>query len=81
MHCAHCGRPASTLVWLNGMGYHPECTHGPDYKEPTYQLNPVAQLGSTFVPAVRWVSEDEVRRIVREELARAGLKDGGAVAA
>ena len=81
MYCAHCGRPASTLVWINGVGYHPECTHGPGYQQPTYGPNLFPIHGGAFVPATRWISEEDVRRIVREELVRAGLKDGGAVAA
>jgi hypothetical protein len=62
MYCAHCGRPAATLVWIGGLGYHDECTRGPGYKAPTFQPLPCW-------PAT--LTEADVRRIVREEIAKA----------
>lgn len=53
--CQYCGRPiGGVATWLGGMPYHPECTHGPGY--PTHYQAPT-------------LSVDDVRRIVREELA------------
>ena len=40
MHCSYCGRPAATLVWIGGMGYHAECTRGPGWVQDTYQSLP-----------------------------------------
>jgi len=62
--CQHCGRPIGGVAkCLGGLPYHPECTHGPSY--PThYEM--------TRTPTTTWPStltEDDVRRIVREELA------------
>lgn len=66
MLCAYCGRPAATLVWVGGAGYHEECTRGPGFQAPTYQpLPPV--FGCAPLKAL---TEEDVRRIVREELER-----------
>jgi hypothetical protein len=66
MHCAHCGRPAMTLVWVGGMGYHAECTRGPGWVQDTYQ-SPPQPWG---FPPPQWpaLTEQRVRQIVREEL-------------
>jgi hypothetical protein len=70
MMCASCGRPASTPVWIGGMGYHEECTHGPGYLRPTYAPYAVpVQSGWTTTPSM--LTAEDVRKIVREELAAA----------
>jgi hypothetical protein len=61
--CGYCGRPCSVYVWLNGIPYHEECTHGPSYQPQTYQTY------GRFVE----LTEVQVRQIVREEIER--LKD------
>lgn len=68
MLCAHCGRPAASLVWINGMGYHAECTHGPGGPLHYAQMPPNPG-------AVPWraLAEADVRRIVQDEMQRAGL--------
>lgn len=68
MHCAHCGRPAATLVWIGGMGYHLECTHGPG-GPATYGTPPPLPVRHYTVP----MDDERVRQIVRDELQRAGL--------
>jgi hypothetical protein len=40
MLCAHCGRPAMTMVQIGGRGYHLECTRGPGFERTT--LRPVS---------------------------------------
>lgn len=76
MHCAHCGRPAATLVWIGGMGYHLECTRGPG-GPATYAPPPPLPVRHYTVP----MDDERVRQIVRDELLRLGLLNGGAVAA
>ena len=61
MICAHCGRPAASLVWIGSHGYHEECTRGPGHQPPSY-----------WHPYHPGLTEADVRRIVREELARSG---------
>ena len=62
--CGHCGRPVIThAVYYGGMAYHPECTRGQMY----YAHMPVDRPGCT--PATQ-LTADDVRRIVREELAK-----------
>ena len=61
MHCAYCGRPAVSLVWINGRGYHSECLRGPNY-------SPQAWSVPTYQPVI---TEDRIREIVREEISRA----------
>lgn len=56
MYCAYCGRPAASLVWIGGMGYHLECTHGPG--------------GSVTYTPPPPMDDERVRQIVREELHR-----------
>lgn len=56
MTCGHCGRPMASAVWINGQGYHPECTHGPGFQMPTFTQSPL--------------TEEDIRRIVREEIDR-----------
>lgn len=57
IHCTFCGRPIRLLAIQIGNGmYHEECTHGPGYIAPTFAPIPL--------------SADDVRRLVREELAR-----------
>lgn len=63
MHCTYCGRPAVSLVWINGFGYHQECLRGPGYQEQVYQ--------SPSQPMWFGLTEDRVRQIVREELEKA----------
>ena len=65
MHCTYCGRPAEALVWVNGFGYHQECTRGPGF-QPTYWSAPEA---APSVPMLFGITEDRLRQIVREELA------------
>ena len=66
MLCAHCGRPAMTLVQIGGMGYHLECTRGPGFEQTT--LRPVSVQHYT-----EKMTDERVRQIVRDELQRAGL--------
>jgi hypothetical protein len=54
-------------VWCGSFPYHEECTRGPAY-QPRYYTPVGAGDGNTFIP--RQLTEAEVRRIVREELAR-----------
>lgn len=60
MRCAHCGRPMAASVWLGSLPYHPECTRGPVLAGP-------AAYGPTPL------TDEDVRRIVIEELVRAGV--------
>ena len=60
MHCAHCGRPAFSLVWIGDRGYHVECLHGPGWVQDTYQSPPQ--------PMWFGLTEERVRQIVCEEL-------------
>ena len=63
--CQHCGRPiGGVATWLGGQPYHPECTHGLGYSTH-YAPSPIATLGCKPAPPL---TEDDVRRIVREEL-------------
>jgi hypothetical protein len=64
--CQHCGRPVGEVAtWIGGLPYHPECTHGPGYLTH-YAPSPVDRPGCRPTPML---TEDDVRRIVREELA------------
>ena len=55
-HCGYCGRPViGAAIYAGGLAYNPECTRGPSAQQ-TYQLPPL--------------TEEMVRKIVREELAR-----------
>ena len=65
MRCAHSGRPAMTLVWIGGLGYHLECTRGP-VGPATYAPLPVQHYTEKM-------TDERVRLIVRDELQRAGL--------
>ena len=66
--CQHCGAPiGGAATWLGGLPYHPECTHGPGY--PTHYA-PLSLEHEGCKPSHR-ITENDVRRIVREELARA----------
>ena len=49
---------------LNGIPYHEECTHGPDYK-PLYGNIDSWTRGCQPVPTM---TEERVRQIVREEI-------------
>ena len=40
LHCAQCGRPVLTFVWVGNLVYHPECTHGPGWAQETYRAPP-----------------------------------------
>ena len=52
--CGYCGRPIIGLItWGYGVAYHYECTRGPSAPR-------------TFGPLI--LTEDDVRRIVREEI-------------
>jgi len=66
--CGYCGRPCASFVWLGDVPYHEECTHGPDYRRSYYGGNV-----SDWAKGVAPLSEQDVRRIVREEIER--LKD------
>ena len=72
MVCGYCGRPiASEAKWLGGTPYHSACTESPGYDPGTIRFYPPGQLPiPTFTPAM---TEDDVRRIVREEIERTGL--------
>lgn len=61
MHCAHCGRPVITALWVGDLPYHPECTRGPGYQPRTFVEGCQAYTNLT---------EADIRRIVREELDR-----------
>jgi len=63
--CGYCGRPCGACIWLNGNPYHEECTHGPDYK-PQYYGGNVQDWAKGVAP----LTENDVRRIVREEIER-----------
>jgi len=66
--CQHCGRPiGGVATWLGGLPYHPECTHGPGYLT---HYAPLAPEHEGCKPSHQ-ITENDVRRIVREELARA----------
>jgi hypothetical protein len=54
MHCAYCGRPAQSLVWVNGRGYHAECLRGPEARP---------QQRAELVDALRaYVDADRAKR-------------------
>ena len=63
--CGYCGRPVIGLaVWDAGRAYHAECTHGPG---GPLRYAPMPQApGCT---PLRQLTEEDVREIVREELA------------
>lgn len=64
--CGYCGRPVIDFaVWHGGVPYHGECTHGPS--GPLRYAQMPAQPGCT---PIRQLTEDDVRRIVREEIAK-----------
>lgn len=63
--CLHCGRPITGQIVYAGNGaYHWECTQPPG--QQSYQPMP-NQFGAIPVPTL---TEEDVRRIVREELGR-----------
>ena len=63
--CGYCGRPIATkTLWLGGRTYHYECTRGPG-APMTYTYTYTGQ--ETIM-----LTEDDVRRIVREELKSSG---------
>ena len=54
--CGYCGRPAiGFVIYHFGIAYHEECIRSPDYGKQAYQIPPL--------------SAEQVRQIVREELA------------
>ena len=57
MRCMYCGKPAFSMVWIGGQGYHEECTRAP-----------VFQGQAPSMPMLFGITEDRVRQIVREEL-------------
>lgn len=62
--CGHCLRPVvGPAVYHGGAAYHPECTRGPMH----YAQMPADRPGCA--PATQ-LTADDVRRIVREELAK-----------
>ena len=64
--CGYCGRPVIDFaVWHAGVPYHGECTRGP--REQLRYVPMPAQPGCT---PLRQLTEDDVRRIVREEIAK-----------
>ena len=64
-YCGYCGRPViGHAVYCGGLAYHTECTRGPGAQQ--YAPMP-AMPGCT--PVTPLTAED-VRRIVREELAK-----------
>jgi len=80
VHCSHCGRPiANEAVYLGGYAYHPECTRGPSYPATFQHLppNPPPTHHLWHMPvAPPRLTEEDVRRIVREELTRRGDTNG-----
>lgn len=72
MCCMHCGRPMLTSVMVGGMLYHEECTRGPGWQREYFQAPVTVSMPLT---------DERIRQIVRDELVRAGLLSGGAVAA
>lgn len=65
--CVHCGRPMAAAVASGGGMYHEECLHGPGWQQPHYAPLPSNPGCAPLAP----LTEDDVRRIVREEIARA----------
>jgi hypothetical protein len=66
MICQYCQRPIAGLATHIGhLAYHPECTHGPNYPTHYAPMPPVPGC----VPW-RAISEDDVRRIVRDEMTK-----------
>ena len=61
LHCAHCGRPALTFVWVGNLAYHPECTHGPGLAQfpPDYPDGPDREPQ----PEARELTDDELRNL------------------
>lgn len=67
LKCAHCGRPIGGLqTWLGGYAYHYECTLSPDSRQLRYEPMTVTPCAIPVPP----LTESDVRRIVREELAK-----------
>lgn len=65
--CGYCGRPVIGMaVWGAGRAYHAECTRGPNWHQ-TYAPTPLPH-GQARV--LQQLTEDDVRRIVREEIAK-----------
>lgn len=61
--CGACGLPISAgVMWIGGAPYHYACTHGPALTIERIKIMPPAKI----------LTEEDVRRIVREELAARG---------
>lgn len=71
MNCGYCGRPMVTMVYVGDCAYHPECVRGPGYAPPS--MVPMFP-GALPLPHL---TENDVRRIVREELVRAAERGEG----
>jgi len=67
-HCQHCGRPIGGIAtWIGNQPFHYECTRSPSHN-PTFLPAHVFGVGAQPSPAL---TEADVRRIVRDELAKA----------
>lgn len=64
--CGYCGRPAPVAVMYDGIPYHAECTRSPQLQYAAYPF----PHEPGCVP-LRQLTEEDVRRIVREELQQA----------
>ncbi len=64
--CQHCGRPCGNeTVFVGSFTYHPECASSPYKGQPA----PANDGMGTVIP--RYLTETEVLRIVRKEIAEA----------
>ena len=69
MFCAYCGKPMIVAVQVGASFYHEECCHGQGWKPPMYEPLP-KNFGADCAPIMP-LTETDIRRIVREEVATA----------
>ena len=74
--CTACGRAVGTAIIVNGLPFHSECARGRDNRwwHPNYEPNPLDHEGAR---PLQILTETDVRRIVREELAIARTGQAG----
>ena len=59
--CDMCGKPTERPLWLDGLPYHSGCANGPG--------GPLRNETITATAQAKPLTEEDVRRIVREEMA------------
>lgn len=81
--CGHCRRKViAPIRWIDGLAYHPECVQTP----PTHKTPKTVSIADVYTPILldnyfslqrklfelllKKLTEEDVRRIVREELSK-----------